>query len=63
MIMSRYSLTESYASKGVEPTGGDKKKIIDKIIDDLDSDISEEEMSREDQDALLQLPELKFVED
>ena len=41
MVMSRYSLTESYASTGVEPTGGDKKKIIDKIINDLDSDISE----------------------
>ncbi len=46
--MSRHSLTESYASKGVEPIGSDKKKIIEKIIDDLDSEISEEEISKEE---------------
>ncbi len=47
-IMSRHSLTESYASSGVEPVGSDKKKIIEKIINDLDSEISEEEISKEE---------------
>jgi len=45
MVISRYSLTESIASKGVKPTASDKKKIIDKIIDELDNDIDEEEIS------------------
>lgn len=62
-VISRHSLTESFAGQGAEPTGVDRKRIIERIIGDLDSDISEEEVLGEDQNSLLQLPELRFIED